>query len=106
VFGKFSKESLQARSAAGADARALKAREKLMSCDIITLTPGARRKRVLIEQDYKCSECGLTDWLGNTISLEMDHIDGNKQNNSRDNLTCLCPNCHAQTPTGRGRRRI
>lgn len=33
--------------------------------------------------------------------LEVDHIDGNCYNNSRDNLIVLCPNCHALTPTYR-----
>ena len=53
----------------------------------------------------KRKRCGLFDWLGNVITLELDHIDGNNKNNDRSNLECLCPNCHAQTPTWRGRNR-
>lgn len=37
-----------------------------------------------------------------TIPLEVEHIDGNYQNNTEDNLTILCPNCHSLTPTYKG----
>jgi hypothetical protein len=43
--------------------------------------------------------------MGRPIPLEMDHIDGNNDNNVIDNLRILCSNCHAQTPTFRNRRR-
>lgn len=54
-------------------------------------------KENLIE--YKCSFCGITEWNGHVIPLELDHIDGNKNNNQLTNLRILCPNCHATTPT-------
>lgn len=47
-------------------------------------------------------------WMGrknlytNTIPLEVEHIDGNYQNNSEDNLTILYPNCHSLTATYKG----
>lgn len=37
------------------------------------------------------------------IPIELDHIDGNPENNKSDNLRLICPNCHAQTPTYKGR---
>jgi len=49
--------------------------------------------------EYKCLFCGITDWNGHIIPLELDHIDGNKNNNQLSNLRILCPNCHATTPT-------
>ena len=34
--------------------------------------------------------------------MELEHNDGNSQNNSLDNLSLICPNCHSQTPTYKG----
>jgi hypothetical protein len=94
------------RTAKGLVARSSTVIKQLLETDFSKLGHHARRRRVLIEQDYKCNKCGLTTWLDEPISLEMDHIDGNNKNNDRGNLECLCPNCYAQTPTWRGRNRI
>lgn len=52
---------------------------------------------------YLCKQCGCDgNWQGGTISLELDHIDGDNTNHSLDNLRYLCPNCHALTSTYRG----
>lgn len=51
--------------------------------------------------DNKCCECGwnkINPVTGNS-PLEIHHIDGNYKNNSEDNLTLLCPNCHSLTNT-------
>lgn len=53
--------------------------------------------------EYKCQSCNGTDWLKQPIPLELDHIDGNRKNNELSNLRLLCPNCHALTPTYRGK---
>ena len=60
-----------------------------------------KKKRVLEEQNGACNKCGITNWLGNYLPLELEHKDGNNQNNDRNNLEVLCPNCHSQTPTWR-----
>lgn len=54
-------------------------------------------------KEHECESCGIKDWNNNPISLELDHIDGDRTNHSLDNLRILCPNCHSQTSTYRGR---
>lgn len=63
----------------------------------------SKRIRIIIEQEGKCARCGISEWLGQPVCFEMDHIDGNNQNNTRHNLEILCPNCHSNTPTWKGR---
>lgn len=65
----------------------------------------ALRKRLLREgiKDHRCELCGLDAWGDHPIPLELDHIDGDRSNNTLGNLRLLCPNCHALTPTYRGR---
>jgi len=62
------------------------------------------RKRLIREGFFRhqCSSCGLEDWMGCKIPLELDHINGDNKDNRLLNLRLLCPNCHAQTPTYRG----
>lgn len=48
----------------------------------------------------ECSICKLPPvWKGKKLVMQMDHIDGDRTNNSQSNLRLLCPNCHAQTHT-------
>jgi len=63
------------------------------------------RTRLLNEgvKERKCEICNLTEWNGNPIPLEVNHIDGNRHNHILENLEILCPNCHAQTDTYRGK---
>ena len=59
--------------------------------------PKLRRK--LIEEgikENKCERCGMTEWLGDDVPLELHHVDGNHHNNNLDNLMILCSNCHKQ----------
>lgn len=65
------------------------------------------KKRLLKEKifTHTCSSCHLTEWMNNPIPLELDHIDGNHENNNLLNLRLLCPNCHAFTPTYRGKNK-
>lgn len=63
------------------------------------------RKKLFKEglKEKKCEKCGNIIWNGLPIPLEVHHKDGNKENNMLDNLEILCPNCHAQTESYRGR---
>ena len=67
----------------------------------VKITPHKLRLRLLSEGCFekKCNKCGNTTWLGEEIPLELHHKDGNKENNSIENLELLCPNCHVFTDT-------
>ena len=55
---------------------------------------------------YKCSACNIEGIYNNQpIVLECDHIDGDHTNQSPKNLRLLCPNCHSQTETFKGRNK-
>jgi hypothetical protein len=65
-------------------------------------------KRYLREQSgNRCSKCGWGEVhpITGKVPLEINHIDGNFQNNSVQNLEILCPNCHSLTPTFRALNR-
>jgi hypothetical protein len=59
---------------------------------------GGVLKKFLIEQNNSCSSCGQGNiWNEKPLKLQLDHIDGNSDNNTLDNVRLLCPNCHTQT---------
>lgn len=64
---------------------------------------GTHKQILIRERGHVCERCKNEEWLGERITLELDHIDGDRQNNVRENLQLLCPNCHSYTPTWRGR---
>lgn len=56
-------------------------------------------RKILIRDGYKeekCECCGLSEWMGKKIPLELHHKDFNHYNNNLDNLQILCSNCHMQ----------
>lgn len=55
---------------------------------------------------YECALCKNTgEWLGNPLSLQIDHINGINNDNRLENLRFLCPNCHSQTDTFSGKNK-
>jgi predicted HNH restriction endonuclease len=60
---------------------------------------------LLKEKEYRCEECGLDEWQGKHLVLELEHINGDRKDNRKQNLKLLCPNCHSQTKTFRKRKR-
>jgi hypothetical protein len=59
-------------------------------------------RRAMIETGipYRCALCGLEPvWNGKPLLLTVDHVNGHRHDNCRENLRFLWPNCHSQTPT-------
>jgi 5-methylcytosine-specific restriction endonuclease McrA len=55
---------------------------------------------------YKCALCNNTGtWNGTILRLELDHINGISNDNRKENLRWLCPNCHSQTETFGGKNK-
>jgi hypothetical protein len=63
------------------------------------------KKFLLDKYGNKCWNCGITEWNGKELVMELEHIDGNSTNNEISNLSLLCPNCHSQTPTYKGKNK-
>jgi hypothetical protein len=73
--------------------------------DILILREsGSRQKsnklvRAMLESGiiHECSKCGIgPEWLGNPLTLDVDHINENWLDDRLGNLRFLCPNCHSQ----------
>lgn len=79
------------------------------------LVPGFRRGRGHLKarlingglKENRCEICGITEWRGRPLNMELHHVNGDGEDNRLENLQLLCGNCHAQTDNwgGRGQRR-
>lgn len=49
-------------------------------------------------KDGRCEECGISEWLGEPLSMALHHVNGDGSDNRLENLRLLCANCHSQTP--------
>lgn len=56
-------------------------------------------------KEQRCERCGLEEWRGRPLSLELHHVNGDGLDNRLENLLVLCPNCHSQTDTWGGRNK-
>lgn len=53
---------------------------------------------------HTCSHCGLTEWNGLAIIMELDHINSTINDSRIENHRPLCPNCHSQTAGYKNRK--
>lgn len=80
--------------------------------DVLVKNSGFSRKNLknkILEHkllSYECYICkNKGEWLGKSLSLHLDHINGINNDNRLENLRFLCPNCHSQTDTYCGKHR-
>lgn len=54
----------------------------------------------------ECEECGQgSTWENKPLTIQLEHVNGVKDDHSWTNLKMLCPNCHSQTSTFSGRNK-
>jgi transposase-like protein len=89
---------------------AIKPRPRLLPLEEILVVGRVRNrhhiKRRLLSAGLKqerCEACGLTEWQGRSLALELHHVNGDGLDNRLENLQLLCPNCHSQTDSWGGR---
>lgn len=70
---------------------------------------GGNRFKVLKRDKYRCQKCGITNKEHIKIynrDITIHHIDGNKKNNSLDNLITLCLSCHGKEDIKKHKRQL
>lgn len=69
-------------------------------------TSKLRKALLALKVDYKCSICSnIGIWESQKLILQIDHINGDPLDNTKENLRFLCPNCHSQQSTFSRRKR-
>lgn len=97
-------------SACAGDYRSLEHKVKFFAGKLERIERATARKYLAEVRGYKCEVCGIKEWNGNGIVLEVDHVNGDPSNDHPSNLRLICPNCHSQTEflgaanKGRGRK--
>jgi len=77
-------------------------------CKGSKITRAALRKFLIRNDMYdgKCNSCGIGEiWNGKSLTLQIEHINGQSNDNREENLEWLCPNCHSQTLTYGNKKR-
>lgn len=108
VCGKESKVSLQkmnvyCSNACSAESKLLESIERAKQ-SLVKERPTLRKVLTRLT-GYACDCCGISDWNGKEITLQVDHINGLANDNRLENLRLICPNCHSQSNTFSGRNK-
>lgn len=66
-----------------------------------TVPSSKRLRKLMLESGilYECENGHPPTWMGESLTLHVDHINGDHTDNRIENLRFLCPNCHQQTHT-------
>ena len=88
------------------NSRKIELNEILTNNSTYTNTHGLKLRLVKENMlEYKCVKCGNNGkWNDEKLSLQLDHKNGNRNDNRIENLRILCPNCHSQTKTYAGKK--
>jgi hypothetical protein len=80
-------------------------KEAIKNWEIVA--PGKNRIKKYLAETFgrKCSVCSIEEWNGKEIVFDLEHKDGNSENNNKINLCLICPNCHSQTDSYKGANR-
>jgi hypothetical protein len=54
-------------------------------------------------KENRCERCGVSEWQGKPLNMQLHHINGDGKDNRLPNLEFLCGNCHSQTDTYGGK---
>jgi Homeodomain-like domain-containing protein len=57
-------------------------------------------------KENRCESCGISNWRGEPLTMQLHHLNGDGRDNRLANLVFLCPNCHGQTPNFGTRNRV
>jgi len=77
----------------------------------VIFADGVRRDRGHLKQRLRqagllpdaCEHCGLAEWRGEPLVLQLHHMNGDPNDHRVENLQLICPNCHSQTDNWGGR---
>jgi AcrR family transcriptional regulator len=79
--------------------------EELLVSDRPVTSRTHLKLRLLAEglKENVCERCGLSEWQGEPLNMQLHHVNGAGKDNRLENIVFLCPNCHSQTTNWGGR---